>query len=482
MAETKKFPDAEEMLEIIRKCSFDGLFISAQDGTIVFLNDAYEKITGQKCDALIGKNASDLKRMKVLETSVFERVQRTHRATTMILNYTSSGKEALVTGVPIFTKKGEYYAMLGNVRDLTDLNKLNRDLERAHKRMRAAEEELTQIRAKKDLDREFIARSPDMRNLVALAQRIALVDSTVLITGESGVGKDVYAKLIQRLSRDGAKKPFVKISCGAIPESLLESELFGYMEGAFTGARRGGKPGAFELAGDGIVFLDEVGDMPLTLQVKLLTVLQDRKFLPVGGTKPLPMRARIVAATNKDLVAAIANGTFRKDLYYRLNVIPVEIPPLRERCEDIVPLIDMVAQNLNKKYGTAKVFAPETLRYMERYNWPGNVRELVNMVERMMALCIGDVITADQLPDAIYSGVLQEDNLISDSAMDLRSYLEQMERHRISLALNKPQTFAAAAQELGIDQSTLTRKVQKYKLQRRNMTRHVHEDLSNITF
>jgi len=480
MENIKNFPGTEEMLEIIKKCSFDGMFIAARDGTIVFLSDAYEKITGQKSSLLIGKNAADLKRMGVLETSVFERVQQTHRATTMMLTYNVSGKEALVTAVPIFTSDGEYYATLGNIRDLSDLNELKRDLERVHKRMQAAETELSQIRVKEDMDREFIARSPEMRSLVALAQRIALVDSTVLITGESGVGKDVYTKLIQRLARDGMKKPFVKISCGAIPESLLESELFGYMEGAFTGAKRGGKLGAFELAGDGIVFLDEIGEMPISLQVKLLTVLQDRQFLPVGGTKPIPMKARIVAATNKDLEAAIANGSFRRDLYYRLNVIPVEIPPLRARREDIVPLIDMVAQNLNKKYGTEKSFAPETLRYLERYNWPGNVRELVNVVERMMALCIGDVITPDQLPDTIHSSILQESMPVRND-MDLRSYLEQMERYRISMALNKPQTFAEAAQELGIDQSTLTRKVQKYKLQRRNVTRRVHEELSNIT-
>ena len=481
MAEIHSTLNSDEILEILKKGSFDAFFVVDRKGTIVFLSEAYAKLTGKDPNLLIGRNASELRDLGILETSAFERVRDSHQATTVMLRYSISEKEALVTAIPIFKPDGEYYAMLGNIRDLSELNQLKRDLNYAQRRVRQAETWLEKSRLPVEGDKDFIAESPAMRKLAVLARRISQVDATVLITGESGVGKDVYANYIKRLSLDGASKPFVKISCGAIPENLLESELFGYAEGAFTGAKKGGKPGAFEMAGDGIVFLDEVGEMPLPLQVKLLTVIQDRQFRAVGGTKDIKMRARIVAATNRDLEEEVREGAFRKDLYYRLNVIPVEIPPLRERREDIVPLVLMIQQKLNDKYGSKKIFSPAVIRAFEHYDWPGNVRELVNVVERMMALSIENEIDTDQLPDSIMFGLQQADEGAENAHLPLRDYVEQMERHRIALALRKPQTFAEAARELGIDQSTLTRKMQKYHLQRKNGPKHIHDDMSHIT-
>ena len=315
-------------------------------------------------------------------------------------------------------------------------------------------------------DYDIVGRSKAMHNLAELALRVSHVRSTVLITGESGVGKDVFCRMICRFA---GSPDYIKISCGNLPENLLESELFGYEAGAFTGANRTGKRGIFELAGDGVIFLDEIGELPPQLQVKLLTVLQDRRFYRIGGTAPLPMNARVVAATNRDLKKEVAQGSFRRDLYYRLNVIPVHIPPLRERTEDILPLAEHILLRLNRQQGTAKLFGQAFKKALLAYRWPGNIRELNNIIERAFVLARSDTLELEDLPDEMTAQWLQRTPQGPVPAgSSLHCILEEVEAAVLAQRLQEDRTLSEIAATLGIDLSTLVRKIKKYNLPKRH--------------
>ncbi|MDR3296237.1 MAG: sigma 54-interacting transcriptional regulator [Clostridiales Family XIII bacterium] len=487
MQKTKKLKlafDEKRLLDIMRKCVYDGLFITDKDGVTLFISDSYQRITGYNGAEHLGqKSATILKELGVLTDSIFEQVHHDHKPTSMMLDYLDNNKDVLATAIPIFDEDGEYMAFVCCLRDMTELSVLQEKLAKAKKKYISATAEIERLKAKKEIDKTFVAKSPSMIKLVLLAEKISGVNATVLIMGESGVGKDNYAKLIQHFSSGDKWQPFVKVSCGAIPSALLESELFGYKEGAFTGARKGGKPGAFELADTGIIFLDEVGELPLELQVKLLNVIQDREFLPLGGTVPMKMGARIIAATNKNLADAVRKGEFRQDLFYRLNVISVEIPPLRERTEDIFPLALHFLQSLNEKYKTSRIFDKAVLQKFETYAWPGNIRELNNVVERLMALSATDIIMLDQLEDYLQPDT-QGFSMAQGKDMNLKDFLNRMEYERILYAHRHAKAFSEAAIQLGIDQSTLTRKMQKHKLslRKQNNATYIHTELRDIKY
>lgn len=313
---------------------------------------------------------------------------------------------------------------------------------------------------------ELIAKSEAFRGTLKQAVKVSQVDATVLITGESGVGKSLLARLIHKMSqRKGG--PFVKISCGAIPESLMESELFGYEKGAFTGARTEGKAGLFEIANKGTLFLDEIGELPLNLQVKLLDVLEDKEVSRVGSSAPRAVDLRLITATNCDLRQMVEEGTFREDLFFRLSVIPLHIPPLRERKLAIIHLIDHFLKMAVKATGKEKVIAPEVYENLMTYPFYGNVRELRNLVERIVILSDDTVIKIEDLPASVkirrhslHSGKLIE-------SVTLREALEKFEEDMIREALSAYGTFSKAARALGVNQSTISRKAKKY-----NMTRH----------
>ena len=303
----------------------------------------------------------------------------------------------------------------------------------------------------------LIGKDPKLLELKRTGTRIAQTDFSVLITGETGTGKEVLAKAIHAESprRDG---PFICVNCGAIPDNLLESELFGYEEGAFTGANREGKMGVFESANKGTVFLDEIGDLPLDMQVHLLRVLQERQVKRVGGVRSISVDVRIVAATNRDLLEMVREKTFREDLYYRLNVVPIQIPPLRERKGDIKPLIQSFLTDMNKKYRFQKAFTPAAMEVMHRYAWPGNVRELKNVVEQAVILSSGDYILPTDLP------ITSRHEADSDGGtLDLRLAVAQFEYDHICLAYQKYRNVRAAAASLGMDDATFVRKRKKYE-------------------
>jgi transcriptional regulator with PAS, ATPase and Fis domain len=295
-----------------------------------------------------------------------------------------------------------------------------------------------------------------------IVARVASFDVSVLITGESGVGKEVIANAIHQQSQR-SKGPLIKVNSGAIPETLLESELFGYDYGAFTGARKQGKPGMFELANEGTLFLDEVGDIPYSLQGKLLRALQDREIMRIGGVKPTPVDARIVAATNKNLEEMVKKGTFRDDLYYRLNVVAIDIPPLRERKEDIPMFVLHFLEKMNKKHQYNKHISPEVIDVLMLYSWPGNVRELENVVERMIIMTEGDEITMKHLPIQIKSQIATEAiSVITDSSF--RTTIEQTEKQLLKQALQNHKSTREIAKVMKINQSTVVRKLKKYNL------------------
>jgi len=286
------------------------------------------------------------------------------------------------------------------------------------------------------------------------------VESSLLISGESGVGKDLLAKMVHEASPRVETGPLVKVSCGSIPETLLESELFGYEAGAFTGARTGGKVGYFEVADKGTLFLDEIGEMPLALQIKLLTVLQDRTVVRVGGTDPIPVDIRIVAATNRDLESMVRDGRFREDLYYRLNVVPIKVPPLRERINDIPFLVAHFLGLFNNKYKRNLLLAKDAVEALCQYQWPGNVRELENLIERLVVTTQHEVVGRDHLPPH-YTDKCQRRIYRSGDFPSLKAAVRDLENDLVIQAMTICRSREEAASRLGISLSSLTRRLRR---------------------
>lgn len=322
---------------------------------------------------------------------------------------------------------------------------------------------------------KLIYRSRSMNDIISILPRLATVDSTVLITGDSGVGKEVVANYIHENS-PGGDNPFIKINCASIPEALLESELFGYEQGAFTGAGKKGKAGLFELANEGTLFLDEIGDMPLQLQGKLLRVLQEGEFIRIGGQKPIRVKVRIIAATNQNLEERVRENLFRRDLFYRLNVIPINIPPLRDRKEDIFPLIQHFLAEFSSKFNMKKVLSQGVINILEEYSWPGNVRELKNIVERLVVISNSQEINLETIPGYIKDSFVKQKKPAfifhedgdsdhgGEGIIPLKEAVMQTESHLIQKAAQQCSNLTQMAQLLGVNQSTVSRKMQKYGL------------------
>jgi len=313
---------------------------------------------------------------------------------------------------------------------------------------------------KKDDYKEIIGKSDEIQQVFQLIDKVADTDSTVLIYGESGTGKELVAKAIHYRS-GRSNQTFVSINCGALPENLLESELFGHVKGSFTGAIRD-KDGLFKVACGGTFFLDEVGETSPAIQVKLLRVLQEREIIPVGGTTPIKVNVRLIAATNADLERAVPEGIFRADLYYRLNVIPIVIPPLRDRRDDVELLVDHFLKIASDNSGRKRTISKETMELLVNYDWPGNVRELENIIERAVILGEGDEITIDGLPDKIRNHSQQRRKIVMEKA---QMTLEELEReYLISVLEATGWQKKKASSILGINASTLYRKIQRYRL------------------
>jgi len=451
---------AVSLCDAIIDSSYDGLWISDREGKVIKINRASEKLNSIKAEQVLGRKMEDLVTEGLIDRSVTLEVLKTRTAITIIQKL-RNGKHILVTGNPFFDEQGEISLVVVNERDITELNSLRNELEESRALARRYRSELSQILSKQDLLSQTVIRNEAMRQVLDRAMKVAQVDSTVLMQGESGVGKGFFARLIHQASkrRDG---PFIQVDCGAIPESLIESELFGYEDGAFTGARIKGKPGHFEIAEGGTLFLDEIGDLPLNVQVKLLRFLEANEVIRVGGTTARKINTRVISASNQDLEEMVSQGTFRKDLFFRLNVIPLRIPPLRERADEIPALVALFLKQCNKKCSTNKLILPRAVDRLCRYSFPGNIRELANLVEQLLVLSPGEHIDLKDLPFHILKDKSKEHPKPSGDEWDLPKSVARLEKEMISQALKAYGSQRRAAGPLNIDQSTLARKVKRY--------------------
>ncbi|MUP58866.1 sigma-54-dependent Fis family transcriptional regulator [uncultured Megasphaera sp.] len=386
--------DANTHLNAIIEHSFDGIFITDKDAYVLRINTAYESITGLKKEDVIGKNMKDLVTQKIISESASLLVIHKKKPVTLQQKF-KTGKEALVTSSPIFDTQGNLIMVVTNVRDLSEIYNLKEAVERKNATVERLRLELTHLQETLIKD-ELIIKDESALQSVLLANRVAPLDTTVLLLGETGVGKEVLAHYIYQHSHR-CHDSFIKVNCGAIPENLIESELFGYESGAFTGANRNGKMGLFELANKGTLFLDEVGELPKDMQVKLLRALQEQEIMRIGGTKPIKIDTRIIAATNRNLKEMVQQKLFREDLYYRLSVFPISLPPLRLRQKDIIPLAESFLAKLNQKYSFHKSFSSYSCQVLQEYNWPGNIRELKNIVERAIIISPENKIEPEDL-------------------------------------------------------------------------------------
>ncbi len=445
-------------LEAIVNSSYDGIFITDGSGLVLRLNSAYERISGINAEEVLGKTMQQLVNEGVYDKSATLQVIEQRKIITIAQTIRRTNKQILVTGNPVFDEKGNLSRVVTNVRDITELNSLQCQLQKTKEQTLKYEAELKHLRSLQIKDNGIVFGSEAMARVIELAMKVAHVDTTVLITGESGTGKELIAKLIHEQGK-GISKSFIKINCAAIPEQLLESELFGYVGGAFTGAKKEGKPGLFELAHQGTLFLDEVGEMPLLLQAKLLRALQEKEIIRVGSTTPIEVHVKIIAATNRDLAKMVKSGTFREDLYYRLMVVPIQIPPLRERKEDIPLLVKYLIDKLNKRFNFNSRVSPQLVDKLTEYCWPGNVRELEHVLERMMITSTEEELSLNLLPVE-----LRQKISLPKRGTKLKDAVAQTEAYLLEDTYNEYQSWQKVAEVLGVDRTTIFRKAVKYGL------------------
>ena len=453
--------EAAEHLNAIIEYSFDGIFITDKNCNVLRINHSYEEITGLTKDEILGKNMADLVQQKLISESGSLIVSRTKRPVTLQQRF-KSGKEALVTSSPIFDKNGELLMIVTNVRDLTEIYNLKESIQEKTDAIERLRLELEHIQTPLT-ERELIVRDETALAAMVLANRVAPMDTTVILFGETGVGKEVMARYIyQHSSR--AKNSFIQVNCGAIPPSLIESELFGYESGAFTGASRGGKIGLFELADKGTLFLDEIGDLELSCQVKLLRVLQDQTFEVLGDSRPRKVDIRVVSATNRNLREMVVERMFREDLFYRINLITVHLPALRERKDDIPLLVRYFADKQSEINGLPTVrFSSEALTFLQKLPYPGNIRELKNLVERTILVSGKAVLEASDFESQCFHTMLSAKAEAASSLEGLT--LDELEKQTILQALKTHAgNLSHVATALGISRAALYRRLEKYDI------------------
>ncbi|WP_201450120.1 sigma-54-dependent Fis family transcriptional regulator [Pontibacillus sp. HMF3514] len=435
----------------------DGVFITNGEGVTVKVNKAYERITDLKAEQLIGYHMDDVIKAGYISKSASLHVLKEKRPVTLMQKI-ANGRNIIVSGTPIFSNNQEILYVINSVRDITELLELKHQIEDLQelKNLRQSSKEAYS----KTEESPFYA-SDKMKNLITIIERVAKTDAQVLMQGETGVGKTMIAKHIHEKSNRSSKS-FLELNCGALPTNLIEAELFGYEPGAFTGALSKGKKGLLEVADQGTLFLDEIGDLPLELQVKLLKVIEDQAFYPVGSSKLKHINVRIIAASHKNLKNLVHKGEFREDLYYRLNVVPIHIPPLRERKKEIHAMTQHFLQEYNEAYGFSKTITLDALDAFYDYEWPGNIRELKNLIEQLVVITSDDQITREELPEELlqknYSTQKNDDEIIP-----LNQAIEQVEREMITKAMRKYKTTRKVAEVLEVSQSTIVQKMKKWE-------------------
>ncbi|MGD8283882.1 MAG: sigma 54-interacting transcriptional regulator [Desulfobacterales bacterium] len=449
--------DQLENYKLIFDSIYNGVMVTDADGYITHFNKPYGRFLGLEPEAQIGKHCTDVienTRMHLVAKTGKPEINQSHRI---------KGQNMVVQRIPIW-KDGEVIAVFGQVtfKDIKDVTKLANQLSLLESKVKLYEEELINLRSTRYTFDSIIGASQSMAILKKEALNAAANQFPVLITGDSGTGKELFAQAIHHASTRKLY-PFVRINCSAIPKDLLESELFGYAEGAFTGAKSDGKPGKFEIANHGTVFLDEIGDLPFEMQPKLLRVVEDKEFERVGGTRVIRSDFRVIAATNQDLEDLVANGRFRKDLFYRLNVIRLHIPPLRERRDDIMPLVCSMLQQMAQEAALSEIkMGLEAEKALQKYDWPGNVRELLNVLERALSSTDADTIRLSDLPFYLQCSPKDASQKSQSSMKEVHA---RAEKEAILYALKETENNKAqAAKILGIHRTLLYKKMNKYRI------------------
>ncbi|MBD8004161.1 sigma 54-interacting transcriptional regulator [Bacillus sp. Sa1BUA2] len=435
---------------------YDGIYITDGNGVTVKVNKAYERITGLNRAELIGLHMKDVVTSGLINKSVSLQVIKEKRPITL-MQMIKQERKIIVSGMPVFNEENDVLFVVTNVRDVTELLHLKLELE-----------ELQKIKELKQVSKELsgvhsdpLIISEESREMFLVAEKVAKTNAKVLLQGETGVGKSVVAKYIHdNSSRKHA--PFLELNCGALPPSLIEAELFGYEPGAFTGALAKGKKGLLEIAHNGTLFLDEIGELPLEIQAKLLKVIEDQAFIPIGSTKVKKIDIRIISATLKNLRELVNQGKFREDLFYRLHVVPIEVPPLRKRKKELLLLIEHYIDDLNRSYGWNKHISVEALELLQHYAWPGNIRELKNVIERMMIMAAKDQMNVSDLPIEIRDAK-HDQSLLGEEIIPLKDAVERVEKHYILKAMKEYKTTRKAAEVLQISQPTIVQKMKRWQ-------------------
>lgn len=453
-SELEEVKELKQSLQLVLASAHDAICVTDEKGVIKYLNPAYERLYKIEAAEIVGKSVAELS-----PAGVRAKVLKSKQSLIGAVVAKKSGQKVVANVSPILVDQ-QIKGVVSITRELSEVQQLLEKLQLAEAKAEYLQEELSR---QQGLDKAFgtiVGQSGVLMDALAMANKAAKTGSTVLVTGESGTGKELVAQAIHECSKRRAA-PFVRINCAGIPPTLIESELFGHEKGAFTGALKMRK-GKFELAQHGTVFLDEIGELPLEVQAKLLRVLQERELERVGSNGPIALDVRVIAATNRDLQQMVKNGAFREDLYYRINVIQIQLPPLRERMGDVPLLVEAFLHQLNGQLGkNIKACTPEVLDCLSSYAWPGNVRELKNILERAMNLCDGELITLRELPSYLRpASPVSKEPVIDDRIRPMAEY----ERLIIERALDQFGSFNAAAKALGLTHKTVAAKARKFGL------------------
>ena len=462
----ESFDFLDKQFKTVFESSSDGLWICDREGKVVNINRASEKLGGIKRQEIIGKKVSDIIKNGMYSNYVTDEVIQTKRPVSQLQHIRNTNKTVLCTGIPVLDRNGNLSLVVINERDITQLEAIKKQLEEIRKEREKYRDELTELSMLELKRQKVVAESEQMKQIMKTALKLAHMEvNGILLLGESGTGKGLLAKLLHN-SGNRKKKPFIQINCATLPENLLEAELFGYEKGAFSGASEHGKPGLFELANEGTLFLDEVGDLSLSVQAKLLKYLDDHEVMRLGGTKASIIDCIIIAATNQDLEKLVEQKKFRHDLFYRLNIITIKIPPLRERPEDIFELADHFLKHYNIKYKQKKKLNPLALSLLQAHSFPGNVRELKNLIKKAVVLSEGKEID-HMLLSSIGNEVLEEWSRVTRTNRkihNLTDVLAALEKEMMKTAMRQCRTTREMAAFLNISQPSVIRKLKKHKL------------------
>lgn len=445
--------------DIILDAIHEDVLITDGKGIVIRVSPTFEALYGISQEKALGRSVYELENEGYFKPSIVAMVLEREEKVTF-RQKVSTRKEVVVTAAPIRNEKGEIIFVVSFSRDITEMLEIQKQYSILENKIEKYKAEINKLRSANLIDENIVGKSTQLVNIIQTIDRISDFDVNVLLLGPSGVGKSTFAKIIHKSSnrKDG---PFIDINCAAIPENLLESELFGYEKGAFTGAGNNGKVGLIELANGGTLLLDEISEMPISLQVKLLKTIQDKVITRVGGTKEIKVDFRLVAASNRNLEEYAKEGRFRQDLFYRLNVVNINIPALKDRKDDILPLCDFFMERINKKYNMNKVIMPQAKEKLFAYSWPGNARELSNVLERAAVISADDYISHLELALASEQSDSNEEPMI-DNVDSLTSIVEELESKIINEAYSKYGSSVEVARRLKISQPTASRKIAKY--------------------